>query len=111
MLAHAPSQLLVAPLSFSKRYRVRPRASTRIRPSFVSRVLTVPVAVLGAARVAPYADPPPVVPDVEPPQPATTTAISCDGREGKNHGEKSSHQHGWSPGMRCGCGSDFYYGQ
>ncbi len=58
MLVHAPLQLLVAPLSFSKRYRVRPLASTRIRPSLVSRVLTVPVAVLGAGLALPYADPP-----------------------------------------------------
>jgi hypothetical protein len=68
MLAHAPLQLLVAPLSFSKRYRVRPLASTRTRPSLVSRVLTVPVAVLGAGLALPYADPPPAVPDDEPPR-------------------------------------------
>ena len=83
MLVHAPLQLLVAPLSFSKRYRVRPLASTRIRPSLVARVLTVPVAVLGAGLALPYADPPPVVPDDEPPQPATMTAISATAARGR----------------------------
>src|SRR5512132_2541272 len=82
MLAHAPLQLLVAPLSFSKRYSVRPLASTRIRPSLVSRVLTVALAVLGAGLAVPYNDPPPTVPD-EPPQPATTTATSATVARGR----------------------------
>jgi hypothetical protein len=82
-LAHAPSQLLIAPLSFSKRYRVRPRASTTIRPSFVRRVLTVPTAGVGVARVAPYADPLLSPPDVEPPPAATTAAITATAARGR----------------------------
>src|SRR3954462_3324615 len=56
MLAHAPEQLLDMPVSFSNRYSVRPRPSTRTVPSVVWRGPTPGVAAAG--RAGPGADPP-----------------------------------------------------
>ena len=49
--AQAPKHVLLAPLSFSNRYSVRPCASTRILPSLVARTPTTALWACLAADV------------------------------------------------------------
>src|SRR6185369_14318421 len=76
--AHAPLHVLFVPLSFLKRYTVRPCASTRIRPRLpfatrtVGALLAALLAVEGAAGGVTAA----FGVLLPPPQPATMTAAS-----------------------------------
>ena len=90
--AHEPEQDDLPPVSFSKRYRVRPLASTRIFPSLGlldTPTVVAPVATAGAGEIAdddPGADAdvgvaalPPELVAPPPPQPAATTATTTTG--------------------------------
>src|SRR4051794_10246136 len=73
-VAQAPLHLLVVPLSASNRYRVRPRLSTRMVPSFELAVLSEAGADLFAAGAGPMAAL--ELSCEEPPHPAIVTAAT-----------------------------------
>jgi hypothetical protein len=73
-LAQAPKHVLFGPVSFSNRYRLRPRESTRILPRLVVLTLTVaPPEALGCFVVV--VDGLALALPEPPPQPAIATAI------------------------------------
>src|SRR4051794_15641608 len=80
MLAHAPVHVLFAVVSSSKRYSVRPRASTSSVPRVVRAVRTcVAPPAPPAGRDEPYGEAeadPPAAPSPPPDTSSTTTATS-----------------------------------